>query len=103
MDLEAELVWAKGDVTTLMERVRVYEQQLVQVGETATEYQQKLAELENQMRVAAEANQNEMADVTRRSEEEREGRMGKPSKTGTNNSRQLQILGIGMTIVNWLT
>ena len=64
MDLEAELERAKGDVTTLMERVRVYEQQLAQVRETATEYQQKLAELENQMRVAAEANRNEMADAT---------------------------------------
>ena len=72
VDLEAELERAKGDVTTLMERVQVYEQQLAQVREMVTEYQQKLAELENQMRVAAEANWNGMADATRRSEEERE-------------------------------
>ena len=72
VDLEAELERAKGDVTTLMERVQVYEQQLAQVREMITEYQQKLAELENQMRVAAEANWNGMADATRRSEEERE-------------------------------
>ena len=49
VDLEAELERAKGDVASLTERVRVYEQQLAQIGETATEYQQKLAELENQM------------------------------------------------------
>ena len=59
-----ELERAKSDVMTLMERVRVYEQQLAQVRETVTEYQQKLAELENQMRVAAEANWNGMADAT---------------------------------------